>query len=104
VPLKDQTMSIWLSETNASANLAASHRNYFDIALIGDAAAQPGAAWVGHWYARNLRVFANLERLAPSKTDRVLVIYGAGHAYLLNQFAVESGAFDVKPVSQFLKN
>lgn len=101
--LAGQTITSWLRALNEPSALAASHRNYFDIAMIGDAAEQPGAAWVGHWYARNLRIFANLERSASGRGDRVLAIYGAGHAHLLTQFANESGAFDVQPISQFLQ-
>jgi hypothetical protein len=35
--------------------------------------------------------------------ERVLVIYGAGHAYLLRQMARESGAFRVEEASAYLK-
>jgi hypothetical protein len=79
------------------------HRMYFDIATLGDSESQPGAAWVGTWYARNLRIFANLTRLTASPQDRILVIYGAGHAYLLRQFAIESNAFRLVDVDQVLK-
>jgi len=33
----------------------------------------------------------------------VLVVYGYGHAYLLRQFAAESGAFRVVDVGDVLK-
>lgn len=42
------------------------------------------------FYARNLRIFANLTRAIKSADDRVLVIYGAGHAPLLRQFVMDS--------------
>jgi hypothetical protein len=103
VPLTDQSLTQWLKTLNAPEALAASHRNYFDIATVGDAAAQPGAAWVGHWYARNLRIFTKLESLDAGRNDRILVLYGAGHAYLLSQFAEESGAFAITPVREVLK-
>jgi hypothetical protein len=41
------------------------------------------------------------ERGAP--TASLLVIYGAGHAYLLRQMARESGAFRVEEASAYLK-
>jgi hypothetical protein len=85
----------WLRELNRPAALAASHAAYFDIARIGDAASNPGAAWVGSWYGRNLRIFANLVTLAARPDDRVLVIYGQGHAFLLREMATQSGGFDV---------
>jgi hypothetical protein len=102
VELGDQSVGAWLKAINAPERLSASHRAYFDIAAIGDEAVQPGANWVGHWYARNLRIFDNLVDLASSPDDRVLVVYGQGHAYLLRQFAEESGAFRVLDVADVL--
>jgi hypothetical protein len=100
--LAELTIMDWLIQLNQPERLATSHRRYFDIATIGDAKQQPGANWVGHWYARNLRIFGNLTRLTDRPDDRILAIYGQGHAYLLRQFAVESGAFRVVDVAQVL--
>lgn len=33
-----------------------------------------------------------------------LVIYGAGHVYLLNQFMVESGMFIIEPAEKYLSD
>jgi hypothetical protein len=104
VPQGTQSIGTWLLKMNNPDILAQSQRNYFDIAAIGDDKLQPGANWVGSWYARNLRIFNNLVLLAAKPTDRVVVIYGAGHAYLLRQFARESGAFRVVHVSGILKD
>jgi hypothetical protein len=92
----------WLREANEPATLAASHRQYFDYALIGEGKTHPGANWVGNWYARNLKIFANLVRLA-GPPDRILVVYGVGHAFLLRQFAEQSGAFRVADPIPWLK-
>ncbi len=100
--LGQQTISTWLRQMNGSDALAESHRIYFDIAMIGDDTSQPGANWVGHWYSRNLRIFNNLVEIAERPQDRVLVIYGQGHAYLLRQFALESGAFRLIDVAEVL--
>ncbi len=102
--LAGQSITAWLRQLNEPGSLAASHRAYFDIALIGDVKQQPGANWVGHWYARNLRIFGNLVRLAQQPSDRIVAVYGQGHAYLLRQFAVESGAFRVVDVAEVLSD
>jgi hypothetical protein len=91
--LEKSTLPQFICALNTPARFAADHRTYFDIALIGDAHDTPGATWVGDWYARNLRIFDNLVRIAPAKDDRVLAVYGAGHGFLLHAFATESGAF-----------
>jgi hypothetical protein len=93
--LADRSLAAWLRELNAPTSLETSHRVYFDIAMIGGEDRQPGANWVGSWYGRNLRIFRHLVLLADSPDDVVVAIYGSGHAYLLQQFAEESGAFEV---------
>jgi hypothetical protein len=103
VPLGTQTIGTWLLQMNRPETLAANHRNYFDLASIGDAEQQPGANWVGYWYGRNLRIFNNLVRLTDRPQDRILAIYGMGHAYLLRQFSTESGAFRLVDVDSVLK-
>jgi hypothetical protein len=103
VPQANLSIGAWLVKMNSAESLAASQRNYFDIAAIGDEHEQPGANWVGYWYGRNLRIFNNLIQLTDRPADRILVIYGAGHAYLLRQFARESGAFRLVDVDAVLK-
>jgi hypothetical protein len=100
--LKDQTIGEWLLQMNDPAALAASHAAYFDIATIGDGDELIGANWVGTWYARNLKIFTRLAQLPAKPEDRVLVVYGQGHAYLLRQFARESGAFNVVELKDVL--
>jgi hypothetical protein len=103
IPQGTLSIGAWLVKMNSAESLAASQRNYFDIAAIGDEHEHPGANWVGYWYGRNLKIFNNLMLLTDRPADRILVIYGAGHAYLLRQFARESGAFRLVDVDAVLK-
>lgn len=100
--LDAQPVDQWLRTLNAPESLAAMHRVYFDYVMLGDDSRQPGSNWVGHWYARNLRIFSNLVRITDDPRARIVVVYGAGHAYLLRQFARESGAFTVLDLSEWL--
>lgn len=93
--LHSTTVAEWLIKYNQPEALARSHRRYFDFAMIGDREQYPGANWVANWYGRNLKIFNKLVALAPQADDRILVIYGAGHIYLLREFAQQSGAFTV---------
>ena len=104
IRLGEQSIGTWLREENTAEALAANHQMYFDIALIGNEEQHVGANWVGHWYARNLKIFENLVRLTDQPTDRIVVIYGAGHAHLLRQFAVESRAFRLVDVDDVLSD
>ncbi|MFN3931086.1 MAG: DUF5694 domain-containing protein [Brevundimonas sp.] len=85
----------WLAVMNTPDYLLGMHRVYYDFALLGGPDVNQGANWVGAWHGRNLKIFANLVRLADDPGERVLVIYGAGHAFLLNRFAEESCAFNL---------
>ena len=89
-------VSAWVRKVNTAEYRLANHRTYYYVARIGDdGGVNPGAAWVGTWYTRNLRILNNLRAIAPDPQDRIVAIYGAGHGYLLDQQARESGAFEV---------
>ena len=51
----------------------------------------------GWWFNRNLRIFRNIQKINAKPTDRILVIFGAGHMTLLNSF------FDASPEYKLLK-
>lgn len=93
----------WLAVMNSPEFLLGMHRTYYEYALLGGPETNQGANWVGAWHGRNLKIFANLVRLADDPGERVLVIYGAGHAFLLNRFAEESGAFNVERPGPWLE-
>jgi hypothetical protein len=95
-------VSSWLRRMNTPQSRRETQRLYYEIARIGDNAANPGANWVGAWYARNLYILNNLTALAKRNQDRVVAIYGAGHGFLLDQQAREAGIFDVADTLEFL--
>ena len=101
-PFGQRSVGEWLLQMNRPETLAALHHLNFDIAAIGSADEQPGAAWFGTWYARNLRILNNLVAIAPKPDDRILVVYGASHAYPLRQMGRESGRFRVLDTVQAL--
>jgi hypothetical protein len=75
---------------NSPGELRRNHQAYLDMATIGQGNDYPGAEVVGQWYTRNLRIFANLNRIVQRPDDRILVIFGQGHAYLLEQYIAAS--------------
>lgn len=86
---------------NADGYIAADNAIYFGLARIGGGADYPGAEWVQYWYGRNLKIFANLTRIAQGG-DRILLLIGAGHAALQRQFAAQSGYFTVESPLRYL--
>jgi hypothetical protein len=57
----------------------------------------------GRWFSRNLKIFRNVQRIETRTTDRVLVIYGAGHLNLLNYFFDCSPEYKRVKTNDFLK-
>ena len=82
----------------------ADHQAYLRSARIGLGDQYPGANWVAHsWYARNLKICINLTRITESINDRILLIIGAGHVYLIQQFFEDSGNYIVESPLEYLK-
>jgi len=67
-----------------------SHGFYLDMAAIGKGENYAGADLVADWYKRNLRIYRNLQGLQLKPEDRVLILYGAGHAKILQDLVEDS--------------
>lgn len=80
-----------LRRHNDPAALRKDHQLYLLLSLLIAEGRYIGIDWVQSWYARNLRIFANLASIIDTPRDRVLVVYGAGHVPLLSQFILDSG-------------
>ncbi|MDZ7660383.1 DUF5694 domain-containing protein [Fodinibius sp.] len=80
-----------------------SHQGYFKLLRIGKGHEYVGANYLSWWYGRNLKILTNIIRFTESPDDRILVVYGAGHNYLLNQFARESGFYEVESPLNYLR-
>ena len=57
----------------------------------------------GWWFNRNLRIFRNIQKIERKPTDKILVIYGAGHMNLLNIFFKASPEFRLVRTNDYLK-
>ncbi len=69
---------------NTPAAIDASAAAYTYLDRIGAGKTQPGADLVSYWYSRNLHIFANI-RQSVRPGDRVVVVMGQGHAYMLRE-------------------
>ncbi len=89
---------------NHPVRTRASQRAYIHDARIGLGDQYPGADWLAHvWYARNLKIFVNLTRITESTDDRILLIIGVGHVYLVQQFLEESGDYIIESPLKYLE-
>ncbi len=103
-PAKYQSIIEMYIQRNEPQGRRADHQAYLRSARIGLGAQYPGANWIAHvWYARNLKIFVNLTRITESTDDRILLIIGAGHVFLVQQFLEDSGDYIVESPLQYLK-
>jgi len=57
----------------------------------------------GRWFNRNLRIFRNIQRIDTKPSDRILVIFGAGHMNILNYLFECSPEYYLEDTPKYLK-
>ncbi|WP_347924572.1 DUF5694 domain-containing protein [Pontimicrobium sp. SW4] len=88
-------------------NTREGHNTNFGLYLTGSFATGEGqgadnfSMW---WYNRNARIFANIVNITESPNDRILVIFGNGHAAILRQFFEASPQYDFVELSSLEEN
>lgn len=95
------TISSVLRYLNDPARLATDNQFYRAMLRYGEGAEQPGADLDAAWYRRNLLICANLVQIAKGG-DRIVVFFGAGHAFLLRQCVSESPGFRLVEANAYL--
>ena len=84
---------------NQQNQLEKSREPYARIASVGDDLTHLGAEVVAEWYKRNIYIFANIENMA-TQGDRIIVIFGSGHAPILRDFVKRSPQFKlINPIA-----
>jgi hypothetical protein len=104
----DLTMRLSLRDTllllNSETALRTSHGQYF----IGGFQLVKGEEYpgpdhlAGFWYDRNLRIFANVQALAESPAERIVLIIGQGHVPILRHAAMASPEIELVDVREVL--
>jgi hypothetical protein len=92
-------MLAWL---NDPAALTRDHRTgYLSLVPLGTGGEFPGAELNAMWYLRNAKIFAKLAAITRPG-DRVLVVFGAGHAYWLRELARGVPGFRLVDANDYL--
>lgn len=91
-------------QDNDLESIRKDHQEYLRfIARVGLGDEYPGANWLSHyWYDRNMKIYVNLTRITESADDRILLIIGGGHVYLIQQFLEESGDYIIETPLKYL--
>lgn len=95
------TISDALRWINDPANVASSNDFYKNLVRIGGGGDQPGADLLAAWYKRNAYICANIVQLAKPGA-RIVVIYGAGHEFLLRRCLSETPGFRLVEANGYL--
>lgn len=73
--LRQSTLTHYLAHLNSASELQKNHEGYMTSLLpTDDPAIYRKADFLANWYKRNLRIFANINRITEPGKDRVLVI------------------------------
>lgn len=100
LPLKD---ALYYQNTPERLNLGFGHYLIGDIKVAADGQ-YPGADAVTGWFNRNIRIFANLLKLAAESNDeRIFFMVGAGHVPILRFLALACPEIELVDARDYLK-
>lgn len=86
---------------NQPARIVRDNAFYPEMLRFGVGERQPGAALLSAWQARNNAICARLVQIA-GPGDRVVVLYGSGHAFLLRQCVAQMPGYTLVEPNDFL--
>ncbi|MGB5982689.1 MAG: DUF5694 domain-containing protein [Nonlabens sp.] len=80
------------------------HANADLLAYVNTDGNFEGADVVADFYKRNLRIFANINRLDIQPDDRVLILNGATHIAFFHEFMKNSPIYNVVVAQEYLRD
>jgi hypothetical protein len=100
---KAKPVRLMLADVNDPARILSDHQNfYYALLSLGNEKEQPGAELNAAWYQRNAKIFAKLTKIAQPG-DRVLVVFGSGHAFWLRHFVQNTPGFQLIEPGDYLR-
>lgn len=99
--LKTQGIAALLHQLNDPARIRYDHSFYRSMLRIGAGQEQPGAELLTAWYRRNFLICANILHLSKPG-DRIVAIFGSGHAFLLRQCVSETPGLKLIEANDYL--
>jgi hypothetical protein len=99
--LKAGTVSQGLRYLNEPKRIVDGNAFYSTLLLYGAGNEQPGAALLTAWEGRNNQICARLMQLAQAN-DRIVVLYGSGHAFLLRRCVQDMPGFKLVEANDYL--
>lgn len=100
--LKNGTVTDLFRHINSEEQVREGNALYMGMARFAGNGEYPGPDLMAEWYRRNARIFSNLRNIIDSPDDRILVIYGAGHAYWLERNVMDSDDLVLERLSDYI--
>lgn len=98
---REETIGGILRTMNDPERIAMGHGFYLEISRVGAGDTYVGADLLAKWYARNIRIFSDLQRIAQPE-DRILVIFGSGHSAILRELVTSDPDMQLVEALPFL--
>ncbi len=94
-----------LRQMNAEegSRLSLAVNGVFAAARLGPLGDDAGAEFIGQWYLRNIRMYANICRSTRATDQRVLVIVGNGHRPIIEQLLRADPDWEVIDAERYLR-
>ena len=100
---KTKPIRVMLADVNEPARVLFDHQNfYYALLSLANEKEQPGAELNAAWYQRNAKIFAKLTQITQPG-DRVLVVFGSGHAFWLRHFLQNTTGFQLIEPRDYLE-
>lgn len=89
---------------NSEGSVLNGHGIYLvDFFKIGVGDEYPGVDEVTAWYSRNLKIFANLQRITDTPDEKILLIIGSGHLPILRHCVITSPEYNLVEICDYLR-
>lgn len=93
----------YLKVMNSSANINRTKQLWTTgLINVGYGDKYIGADLLGRWYRRNARIYANAKNLVSSEGDKLLIIYGNAHKWILDELFLSSPDFEVLQLNDLI--
>lgn len=100
--LRSHSVLEMLEHINSDDSARRDVATYYKMVPYGEPGDYAGPDLLAAWYQRNIRIYHNIVGLIDSPSERILVIYGAGHLGWLQQDAENDARVKLRKLGEFV--
>ena len=90
-----------LQLNNRDEKVYYTHQIYMAVNSVNTNGTYDGAFYTGNWYMRNLKIFANIQKLCET-SEKLFIIYGDGHLAILRHLIQSCDNMELVNVNDYL--